>query len=215
MMKALLAVLVVAMLSQYAIAETKTFPDLGCSISLPDETWQWESLPNSTAAMSSKAGFVLTLTVKSAPAGFEINDQFPASFEKGAIVHGVTQKRSGTMTKFQGVPCYQLNITRLEDGSTATILAFASHGKFYMLQLLGDKEPVEQNPNVQKILNSFQFTAQPQQRSESAPTSSDNFSQNMGKITALCVIAIIAILAVKRIKRNPNKSDTGDSKTRA
>ena len=88
MMKQLLAVLAVALATQHAVAETKSFADLGCSVSHPDQSWQWEDVPNVTAAMSSEAGFVLTLAVKPAPAGFSINREFIASFEKGSVVPG-------------------------------------------------------------------------------------------------------------------------------
>ena len=197
-MKHLLAVLAVALVSQHAVAETKSFADLGCSVSLPDESWQWENVPNVTAAMSSEAGVVLTLAVKPAPAGFKIDDKFITSFEKGSVVPGAIKKRGGAMTTFKGVPCYQLNTTMLEDGSTATTFAFAAQGNFYLLQLLGGEEPVELAPDLQKILNSFQFTNQNPSPSQTEASSSTDFSQIMGMLVGLCVIGIIVVLLVKK-----------------
>ncbi len=195
----------------------RVFPAQKCRFTLPVPDWTWIDMqaPNILFVAGNTKGFVINLTTVSVPVTAQINEQFVKEFEKSFYSPGQIEKRAGRFVTFRGLPSYQAEGI-LADGRTTATRVFKAHGLSYNLSLIGAKEPVEDDPQFEKLMQGFEFTVPPEQEAKNAgpedaqaPARSEgqrqstpdtdygralNISELMGRIVGVCIIGILLLL---------------------
>ena len=157
-----------------------------------------------------------------------------SSSSKGSRNHSTSQVRSrrrgGRFDAFRGLPSYQAEGI-LADGRMSATRVFTAHGFWIPHDSpLGAKDPVEDDPKLEALMQGFEFTAPPEQgttntgsRGAQAPTRSDaqqqtapnsdhgqaqSISEWMGQIVAVCIMAAMLLLFFRWAfgKRKPSKT---------
>ena len=150
-----------------AKGQTRVFGEAHCQFTLPAPDWQWLDLDVKTEgvfqafARSGDGG--LTLVIGAAPVGegAELDGAFIQGFEAGALKTSGDTKRGGRRTTFKGQPCYQFETTSSRTQRTAAMRAFLAHGLGYHVGLVGGRDPVEERPDFEAVLDGFAFTTPP------------------------------------------------------
>jgi hypothetical protein len=194
---------------------TRTFPAQKCRFTLPGPDWTWsdENAPNRIFLAKDKKGFVITLAAVASPGRVQMNEQFARGFENDFYkAPSPFKKRSGRFVTYLGLPAYQTE-AMFPDGRTTAVRVFAAHGLLYNLSLIGRKEPIEDDPAFETIMQGFSFTVPPAPGTTSTSPGGDSdvdpiakISRLMGSIVALCFIVAVLLLVFR--------SATGKSKTR-
>jgi hypothetical protein len=203
---------------------TRTFPAQQCRLTLPGPDWTWidKEAPDVLFMAGNTKGFVINLTTVRTPAPVRVDGQFVKGFEKTFYQPGRIEKRGGRFVTFRGLPSYQAE-GMLADGRTSATRVFTAHGLVYHLTLLGAKEPVEQGPAFEKLMQGFEFTIPPEQDAKhtgpgeaqgtagsagQTQTASDSdygevlsISGWTGRIAGVCVIGAILLLLFRRAAR--------------
>src|SRR5262245_27927987 len=193
---------------------TRTFAQFKCRYTLPDDTWNWgEKNPTivNLFMAGNGEGLIVTVACQRFPTPTPIDANFGAGFESTFFVPGKTEKRGSRLLTFKNRPCFQAEAL-LPTGQTAIQRVFNAFGNTYHLTVLGGKEPIEQHPDFEKIVNGFDFTEVPPPDAPSAAPGGDpdnwvkSVSQLAGKVACICfLIALVATLAT-RLGRKKKKS---------
>lgn len=131
---------------------------------LPGPDWSWgeKPTPETLLLASNKRGLSVTVMVHKHPQSMTWDEQSAATFERGflqAAGHQV-KKRGGRLTTFQGLQCLQIEAI-FDDRRTTVSRILQANGFFYTITVAGDKQPVERNPDFERIMSGFQFTEPP------------------------------------------------------
>jgi hypothetical protein len=181
---------------------TRTFTAQKCRFTLPGADWTWIDTPGPDLVFMARntTGFVINLAAKSAPQPAQVDQQFVNGFEKKFYQTGGLKKRGGQFLTYRGLPTYQATGT-VADGITSSTRVFFAHGLGYVLTVLGEKEPVEDDPIFEKLMEGFEFTAQPQPPAESDYGRALNVSEWMGRIAGACIVVAIPLLVFQWVSR--------------
>jgi len=206
-MSSLAAALVLACLgSARADEAARAFPEKKCKYVLPSKEWSWAQNPDPNAILMAVGprGLIVTCAAMTLPAMAPLDSNFTAGFDKNYFKPGQQEKRNSSFITFQGIPCYEARGT-MNTGQTTATRVFLAHGFGYVLVAIGEgQQPVEQDPDCEKIFAGFSFTTPPPANPPPvnpppAPTERDNISYKMGQIVGYCLIAIIGIVLLRRL----------------
>ncbi len=210
---------------------TRTFPAQKCRFTLPGPDWTWidKQVPNLLFMAGNTKGFVINPSTVSTPAPVQVDEQFAKGFEKSFYQPGQIEKRGGRFVTFRGLPSYQAEGI-LADGRTSATRVFTAHGLVYHLTLLGAKEPVEDDPAFEKLMQGFEFTAPPEQdakntgsggaqaparsKGQTQPASDSDYGKAlsisgwMGRIAGVCIIGAILLLLFRWVVRKRKAGKT-------
>jgi hypothetical protein len=183
-------------------AATKTFPEKKCRYTLPGPDWTWVDVkaPDALCLARDDKGFVVTLSALAEKAA--INDAFVRGFEKGFLKSPNYRKRGGHRLDFLGLPAYQLEVAT-NDGHTLTSRVFMAHDIGYIINCIGNADPVENDPRFEKMLAGFAFTVPPDlaaERAKSERGGTDDFSYRMGQIVGYCMMGIVVLFIVRKFR---------------
>src|SRR5207248_3010527 len=122
-------------------------------------------------------------------------------------------KRGGHFLTFNGMRCYQVE-SFLNDGRTSVNRAFLADDLGFNLLVIGGKEPVEQDPEFEKLMSGFAFLKPPNRVAGSnvAPYGA-NVSDVMGQLVGgllFVVFIIVAGNALTRKKKRPERRNFDD-----
>jgi hypothetical protein len=199
----------------------RTFPAQKCRFTLPGMGWTWidKQAPNTLFMAENTKGFIITLSTVNAPTPERVDEQFAKGFEKTFYQPGQLEKRSGRFVTFRGLPSYQAEGT-LTDGRTTASRVFTAHNFVYTLSLIGTKEPVEDDPEFEKLMQGFEFTASPEQQvsaqsggqTQPAPDSDYaralNISERMGRLAGACILGALLLLLFRWMFRKRKTDKT-------
>jgi hypothetical protein len=189
---------------------TRTFVDKNCSYTLPGEDWFWldSKTPNALCAATDSKGHIVTVTFVQ---GAQTTPFSAEEYEKGLYsgAPGQLKKRGGHVTTLHGRQCYQAESV-FADGRTMARRALLVNGSCYSVGVIGGKQPVEQDPDFEMIMNGFAFTEPPDAPAAANPTEDSpagppkNISEHMGEIAggALFVAVIIGLMRWSRQKKD-------------
>ena len=142
---------------------------------LPGPKWSWSVRPleGATCAAVNQLGFVVTIGVTKLPRPVPIDEEAAKDLEKDFLstVGNQFKKRGGRFTTFRGLRCYQLEGSHVDGQTTATPF-FSANSLLYSINVFGGEDPVEDNPEFEKILNGFEFTEPPVAKSTSQAVTS-------------------------------------------
>jgi hypothetical protein len=147
-----------------AAAQTRYFSAQKCQFTLPAGRWSWtdQPLPDTFFAAESAAGLVVRASCAPAAAWRQMNESAAKDFESSLVQGsgGQLKKRGAVYVQFHGLSCYQVAGV-YADGRTTASRCFLAHGLAYHILVVGGKEPVEQDPDFDKIMDGFAFTEPP------------------------------------------------------
>jgi hypothetical protein len=127
---------------------SKEFPDLKCRYTLPGEDWKWtEPTGRANVFMATDGSHVVTLASMQIPASTKLDESFIEGFEKPMYQPGKFKRRGGRMRMFLGFPCYQFEF-EYGAGQMGAGRVLLANGRSYQLMVLGDKAPVEHEPDL-------------------------------------------------------------------
>ena len=196
---------------------TRTFPAQKCRFTLPGPDWSWsdEKAPNRVFLARSTKGFAITLATVKTPDPVQVNEQFAKGFEESFYQDRQAKKRGGRFITFLGLPSYQTESLLVANGRTLATRVFAAHGFVYNLSLVGAKEPIEDDPAFETLMQAFSFTVPPEQDTKRTGSGADseygkalNLSRLMGRIAAFCIIGAILLLVFRLATRKRKASET-------
>ncbi len=141
---------------------TCTFPAQNCQYTLIGDDWNWrEQLePLILFSAENKKGIIVTLATGPIPPNSQLTAEFAQQFEATAFGKQKLTKRGGHFVVFQGEVSYQSE-TRLASGNTMACRVFFAHGVCYALAVIGDKAPIEKDPDFEAITNGFTYAEKP------------------------------------------------------
>lgn len=155
------ATLAFAQPAQKANPPMREFAGQKCRFTLPGDEWKWlePPMPMSIFSATDANGRVFAFCCGQIPPETMLDQSFAAQIEQAVVQKsfGKLQKRGGHFVIFQGLSCYQFE-GRYADGQTTVSRFFLAHGLVYHLSLIGDKEPVELQPDFEKIMSGFELT---------------------------------------------------------
>lgn len=212
-----------------AAEDVRTFPASKCRVKLPGPGWNWrKNLDPDFIFEAVSPGMAFTGFTEPLPPGGTLASHV-LGFETQFFLSGRFKKRGGRNITYKDLPAYQVEI-RDEDGSTMVCRIFLAHGLSYHLNLNGGKEPVENDPRFEAIMDAFDFTERPVPPPPPPPaplpeddetTDSDygralNVSAWMGRIVGVCLILILVLLVVGWLKgKTKSVAPSGDQPKRA
>jgi hypothetical protein len=185
---------------------TRTFPAQKCRFTLPEPDWAWsdKEMPSLLFMASNKKGFVINLATLKTPGFVQLNEQFVKGFEDNYFRSGPFIKRSSRFVTFRGLPTFQAE-SSIADGRTAVIRVFAAHDLLYHLTLVGARDPIENDPTFETLMQGFDFTVSPTPAPKtnvpgamaSDHANSLGISRRMGQIAGACVMGIIVLVFLR------------------
>jgi hypothetical protein len=198
---------------QQPIAQTPTreFPAENCRFTLPGKDWFWTSSPpqGMLCAAQNARGFTFLLGAFRPPnAGpsqpeFKSAEEYERGFYEGAA--GEFTKRGGHFLTFNGVSCYQAE-SLMKDGRTSAHRAFVADGAVFNLMVIGSKEPVEHDPDFEKLMSGFAFLKPPVQAgANGAGIDKSDVSYRMGQIAGCAIIGAIVVGVVVLLARKKSR----------
>jgi hypothetical protein len=199
---------------------TREFPALYCRYTLPGEEWNWSRVTASSNVFlaTDGKGHVVTLASLQVPKSTKLDGRFVQELEKSLYEEGKFKKRGGRFQVFLGRPCYQFEL-EMADGNTGAGRVVLANGMSYQLMVIGNKGPIELDPEFEKIMGGFAFTGSPILESADRTSQSDQaegevatVSRFMGSLAVWCLLAAAAIAlvtwAIRKLK-SQRHSDQG------
>jgi len=191
---------------------SKEFPDLKCRYTLAGEDWKWMDSPGAANIfMATDGSHVVTLASMQIPASNKLDESFIEGFEKSMYQSGKFKRQGGRMRKFLGFPCYQFEFeyAASQMGAGRVLLA---NGKSYQLMVLGNKAPVEHEPDFEKIMGGFALIGAQMPISKSADATPQSeamqgvleVSRIMGGLVVVCLLAAVLIVALRWVIKKAN-----------
>ena len=207
----LLTCLVLASLASFARSQqnedTLVLENYGCRVTLPNSDWQWSDptrFPKAVAALKDNSGTMLLVLAEKIPPGLAFDDSFIKSYEESLLKPGVVTQIDKEFTTFLGVRCYQTHLKVEQKGTFATFRVFAANGTVYILELIGSRRSVEEQAQLEPFFSAFSFIGNPTTAdppATSALQSGHSFSQSMGTISAIILMAALAVAVVRWLIR--------------
>lgn len=193
----------------------KEFQDRRCRLALPSSEFKWldnSQIPNTLAAFGDNSGIVFIVLTFKTPDGFVLTKGFTKGFDEGSCQSGMFSKISGEIIKFRNLPCYQVHLRSVKDGSVMTVRAFAANGYLYQLQLIGSILPIENRNKLENIFSAFEFVGMPNLPTPKPPSAEQkayNFGMQMGRISVYCLIAAVILFVARRLVRKRRRNHNG------
>lgn len=195
--------------------QTKDFTKYNCSLTLPDQTWQWSDntgIPNAIAFAQSSEGFLMILTAMRQGRNVPINGEFVKGFESAAIKPG-GRKIQGQTVIYNNVPCYQLIADQGISDMLSYTRVFYGDQNAYSVQFLIPKDIQVDANTLNHLYGAFTFITAPtlEYPDDVSASQAYQFGQMAGEITFWVLIVGIAIVVYRklrkiRIGKQPNQS---------
>lgn len=181
----------------------KVFAKYKCSYTLPGPGWAWQdaaTVPGAIFVASNDAGLVVMLMTQRSQLD-TVSPEFIRGLEEGAVEPGESSKRGGKSLTFKGVPCHQLDLLLVKVQKTFSSRFFIAHNYVYNLQVVGEKEPVEESPEYDAIMNGFSFTVAPPPPSPQTKANSAayNAGRRAGQIFMYVLIGAVVIALIRKV----------------
>jgi len=145
-------------------AQTRYFPAQKCQFTLPTRRWSWTDQPlsNTFFAAESATGLIVRASCAPAAAWRQMDESAAKDFESSLVQSsgGQLRKRGAVYVQYHGLSSYQVAGV-YADGKTTVSRCFLAHGLAYHILVVGGKNPVEQEPDFENIMNGFAFTEAP------------------------------------------------------
>ena len=165
---------------------TRTFAGQKCRYTLPGGDWRWQnSPPDAIFIAANKLGHTITFRCDRIDEWTSLDRSTAADFERALSRSAGDQlkKRGGHFIIFLNLSCYQFEGV-YADGRTVASRLFLANGLAYHIMVVGDREPVEQRGDFEKIMSGFEFT--------DAPFVTTTQSSRAGDFGCLCVAVGLA-----------------------
>lgn len=186
---------------------TREFAAQNCRFTLPDKNWFWTEVPadGMFCTAENARGFVLMLgAVRPGNARARLPEfKSAAEYEKGLYEAGKGEvtKRGGHFLTFNGLRCYQAE-SLLKDGRTSACRAFIADGQLFELVVIGSKEPVEQDPDFERIMSGFAFMNPPAQAGTGGGgVDQTNVSYRLGQLAGWALIGLLVAFVARAFTR--------------
>jgi hypothetical protein len=177
---------------------TRGFQEQKCQYTLIGDDWTWREPAQLPIVFSAenKKGTIVVLVIDRVPLNTQLTQALAEKAEASTYADPKTTKRGGRFITFQGQPSYQAE-SRLANGNTMACRIFLANGFAYTLGVVGGKDPVENEPDFEKIMSGFAFTEPP-------VTADKNTNSDFGidSLFGLATFLIAIVLLIKRFRRD-------------
>jgi hypothetical protein len=143
----------------------RTFPDAGCAFSLPDREWEWldparaPSPANTLAFARNRSGLAFVLQIKSVKPGERVTARSYKQIEEEVVPRENRRKLGSRHLIFKGVPSYQFDMERRDDGNWSRALLSFSDNRLYVLNVQSSRGPVPDEADA--LFERFKFLDTP------------------------------------------------------
>jgi hypothetical protein len=201
--------------------ETREFPDVECSFTLPDKAWEWldpklAPVPavRTIAFARNRTGLKVMLRCDPVKPIEFVGQRTYANFTAGMLKSGRWKKLGAKHLVFKGVPSYRLDLQSIQERYGYTLLIAYSNNRAYILQVINAQGPV--GPEADTIFENFAFTSPPKPMLQphddnddqddaittagaSVPQKAGEFLWGLGSVGFVCLI-IFGAWAIIRIR---------------
>lgn len=139
----------------------KSFKTLKCTLSLPDETFQWIDLQETIkpiAMFGNEAGLKMWLMAEKVGDTATMDEPFIKKFEEKLMGPANGTKISGSTIEFRGLSCYEFRMKMPQSEVIVTSRAFFANKHMYILHVTsrpGDED------RARVLFKSFEFIGEP------------------------------------------------------